>query len=262
MNESKSGRPADGTGPKARVKVLVLTLERARARQQRIAKLLNDADIPFEFFYGVDGRRDPNPIMPFYDRQLRIAHKGKELSAGQLGCFGSHYLIWRRCVADNTPFIILEDDVSFEPHLLRQFIALCDAFPDEAGCIRLFENKTRNHKAYSLARVGPFQLIRYTKGPMSAMGYFLRPQAAQRFIDQVNPVFLPVDIYMDRYWVNKVLCCGITPPIVLHENHFESMIGYDREKRKRSLIENFRREKFMLMERWKRFVFNRRPPNR
>ena len=52
---------SDGTCP---VKVIVLTLKRAKARQARIKSLLDSAGIPFEFFWGVDGQRDPNPIEP------------------------------------------------------------------------------------------------------------------------------------------------------------------------------------------------------
>ena len=43
----------DGICP---AKVIVLTLERAKARQARIKSLLDSAGIPFEFFWGVDGQ--------------------------------------------------------------------------------------------------------------------------------------------------------------------------------------------------------------
>lgn len=39
----------DGICP---AKVIVLTLERAKARQARIKSLLDSAGIPFEFFWG------------------------------------------------------------------------------------------------------------------------------------------------------------------------------------------------------------------
>lgn len=67
------------------------------------------------------------------------------------------------------------------------------------------------------------------------MGYYLTPGAAEKFIESLRPVFLSVDIYMDRYWSNKVLCCGVEPGFVYHDHQFESMIGYT-EKRSVELL--------------------------
>lgn len=239
-------------------KVIVLSLKRARDRQTQIEELLRKANIPFEFFWGTEGNASDNPVMQFYDERLRVRTKGEPLSPGQLGCFGSHYRIWQKCVNDQQPLIVLEDDAKFDSGLLNEFIANAHYFPDEAGCIRLFTNNTRNHKEFQIGQVGSFQLLRYTKGPMSTMGYYLTPKGASMFLKSANPVFLSVDIYMDRYWVNNVLCCGVSPSIVSHDYGFESMIGYDKKGKVRGMGERIRRETFTLTERLRRFTFNLR----
>ena len=245
----------DGICP---AKVIVLTLERAKARQARIKSLLDSAGIPFEFFWGVDGQRDPNPIEPFYDEKKRLRVKGAPLSQGQLGCFASHYRIWQKCLQENQNLVILEDDVIFDEGLFKTFLKNIPELPQEAGCVRLFENKTRNHKAFEYAQLKGLRLLRYTKGPMSTMGYYLTPGAAEKFIESLRPVFLSVDIYMDRYWSNKVLCCGVEPGFVYHDHQFESMIGYTEKTQRRAIVVTILRELFTLGERIQRYVYNRK----
>ena len=240
------------------IAILVLTLPQAKDRQLRIKTLLDEADIPFEFYFGVDGRTDENPIEELYDVKLRIEAKGEPLSPGQLGCYASHFNIWKRCVAAQAPYVVLEDDAAIDAALFKHFLNNVLTLPAEAGCIRLFENKTRNHKAFLYSTHDGFDLLRYTKGPMSTMGYYLTPQAAAKFLDSAAPVFLPVDIYMDRYWVNDVLCCGIKPAFVSHDETFGSMIGYEPKTMRRSLSITVKREIFTLTERLRRYFYNRR----
>ncbi|MAA64130.1 MAG: epitope biosynthesis protein [Alteromonadaceae bacterium] len=240
------------------VKILVLTLLQAKDRQARIKALLNEAGIPFEFFYGVDGRTDKNPVEAIYDKSLRLRLKGAPLSPGQLGCYASHFNIWKTCVETQQPLVVLEDDVTFDESLFKDFLDNISALPEEAGCVRLFENKTRNHKEYPYLKFGGFSLMRYTKGPMSTMGYYLTPQAAERFLNASAPLFLSVDIYMDRYWVNNVMCCGVKPGFVFHDYEFESMIGYEKDQPRRSLGVTIFREIFTLTERIRRYFHNRK----
>ncbi len=238
------------------VKVVVLTLPNASDRQARIKKLLDDAGIEFEFSWGVDGRKEHDPCMDMYDEPKRLRTKGSPMSPGQLGCYAGHYNIWRSCAEENRKYIVLEDDVVFDQAGLASFLKAVPKLPARFECLRLFKNKTRNHKEYEIAETGGFKVLRYTKGPMSSMGYFLTPGAARKFLDSADPIFLPVDIYMDRYWVNNVVCLGVSPAFISHDYHFDSMIGYEPKSGRRPLFIRLSREFFTLTERLRRFLFN------
>lgn len=238
------------------VKVVVLTLRQASDRQARIKKLLDDAGIEFEFFWGVDGRKDRDPCFTMYDEEKRLRTKGNPMTPGQLGCFASHYHIWQSCLRDDRSYLVLEDDAVFEQEKMLTFLKCIPELPVRVECLRLFENKTRNHKEFLVGHAGIFKILRYTKGPMSTMGYFLTPRAAQKFLASANPIFLSVDIYMDRYWVNSVECLGLAPAIVSHDYAFDSMIGYEKKSRNRSIYIRLLREAFTLTERLRRFFFN------
>lgn len=240
------------------ITVLVLTLPQAKDRQARISQLLDCAGIPFEFYMGVDGRTDENPIDGIYDRELRIRRKGTPLSPGQLGCYGSHFNIWRKCFEAQRPFIVLEDDVTIDPILFKEFLGNVPDLPAEVGFIRLFESEKKAAKKQVYSQHHNFELLRYIDGPMSTMGYYLTPIAAKKFLDCADPVFLNVDIYMDRYWVNDVLCIGIKPGFVFHDYEFDSIIGYEKRTQRRPLKITIMREWFTLTERIRRFFYNKK----
>lgn len=238
--------------------VIVVTLPQEKARQARISALLGQAGIPFEFYIGVDGRTDTNPIDEIYDRKLRLRRKGTPLSPGQLGCYASHFNIWRQCLETRQPCVVLEDDVTVNTALFKDFLSTVAELPPEAGCIRLFESKNKDAKRRVYSRHHNFELLRYIEGPKSTMGYYLTPEAARKFLDCAAPVFLNVDIYMDRYWVNDVLCSGLNPGFVFHDDQFDSIIGYEKRTRRRPLMVTIMRELFTLTERVRRYVYNRR----
>jgi len=240
------------------VKIVVLTLRQSTDRQTRIKSLLDDANISFEFFWGVDAREESDPSLSMYDKRKRLRAKGQDMTPGQLGCFASHYNIWKSCLREDRNYIVIEDDVLFDTDRFLSFIQDLKSLPREIECLRLFQNKTRNHKEYLLVRFGEFEILRYTKGPMSTMGYFLTPKAAKKFISSADPIFLPVDIYMDRYWVNDVVCLGVKPPFITHDSKFESIIGYEARTAPRSLIVRINRELFSLTERIRRYIYNAR----
>jgi len=248
----------DNFSNKSDVNVFVLTLKGSVDRQLRIKQALDKADIDFEFFWGVDGRKGPHPLLALYDEPRRMRTKGQPMTPGQLGCFASHFNIWTRCDREDKNCIVLEDDVVFDAVMLKSFIEEIHQLPAHFECLRLFDNKTRNHKSYVLAEFEQVRVLRYTKGPMSTMGYFLTPRAARKFLASSSPVFLPVDIYMDRYWVNGVVCLGIQPAFVFHDYGFESLIGYNKKNGRRSLFTRLNRELFTLSERLRRFFYNLR----
>ncbi|WP_292272534.1 glycosyltransferase family 25 protein [Marinobacter sp.] len=238
------------------VGVLVLTLQGSVDRQARIKQALDQSGIEFEFFWGVDGRKDQHSLLDVYDDSKRMRTKGQPMTPGQLGCFASHFEIWAHCDRENKNFVVLEDDVVFDEDDFKSFLDSISQLPAHFECLRLFENKTRNHKRYELVEFGCFRVLRYTKGPMSTMGYYLTPRAARKFLASTDPVFLPVDIHMDRYWVNGVACLGIKPAFVSHDYGFASLIGYEKKGGRRPMSMRLNREFFTLSERVRRFFYN------
>ncbi|WP_219025400.1 glycosyltransferase family 25 protein, partial [Helicobacter pylori] len=59
-------------------------------------------------------------VQELYDAQSMLksdwfhSYVGDGLTLPELGCYLSHYLLWKECVKTNQPVVILEDDVALE----------------------------------------------------------------------------------------------------------------------------------------------------
>lgn len=239
------------------IPILVINIESATDRWSNVSRQLLPYWQDVERFDAVNGKVQDHPLFENYDPVLRRKRKGEGLSRGQLGCFASHYLAWKRCIQMDRPVIILEDDVTLIEPEFSVFYRNLDRIDSRFECLRLFENSSKNHKETEVCKIGEVGVVKYSKGPMSAMGYYLTPSGAAKFAKNSSPWFLPVDIYMDRFWQNGVECYGLKKPVVKHEHLFESMIGYE-QRRRRPFQQTLRREWFALFEGARRFLHNLR----
>ncbi len=67
----------------------------------------------------------------------------KELLPQEFGCYLSHYFLWKECVKLNQPIVILEDDVTLEPHFMQ---ALEDCLKSPFDFVRLYGHYWGGHK--------------------------------------------------------------------------------------------------------------------
>ncbi|OLR46941.1 glycosyltransferase family 25 protein [Helicobacter pylori] len=67
----------------------------------------------------------------------------QELLPRELGCYLSHYFLWKECVKTNQPVVILEDDVALEFNLMQ---ALEDCLKSPFDFVRLYGHYWGGHK--------------------------------------------------------------------------------------------------------------------
>ncbi|MFP6261544.1 glycosyltransferase family 25 protein [Helicobacter pylori] len=67
----------------------------------------------------------------------------QELLPQELGCYLSHYLLWKECVKTNQPIVILEDDVALESNFMQ---ALEDCLKSPFDFVRLYGHYWGGHK--------------------------------------------------------------------------------------------------------------------
>ncbi|MFP6176735.1 glycosyltransferase family 25 protein [Helicobacter pylori] len=67
----------------------------------------------------------------------------QELLPQELGCYLSHYFLWKECVKTNQPVVILEDDVALESNFMQ---ALEDCLKSPFDFVRLYGHYWGGHK--------------------------------------------------------------------------------------------------------------------
>ena len=98
--------------------IYVINLERRDDRRQRIESTFDDLRVDYKLFKAVDGSK----IDEEYIKSLGIKtvpkyvdpYSGRGMNYGEIGCFLSHYFIWKEVVEKkHKKVIIFEDDVKF-----------------------------------------------------------------------------------------------------------------------------------------------------
>lgn len=150
--------------------------------------------IDSELYDGIDGHsakmmvikehRNPHPIM--HDGNLITeTHRQRISKPGVIGCFYSHYHLWKKCVELDEPIMIFEDDAvltrDFIPVDWDGVLLLCMGFEWKVshGYLKYLENPTGNSR-----------VIKY-KGTCipGAVGYAIKPNAARTLCE----------VYADTY---------------------------------------------------------------
>jgi glycosyl transferase, family 25 len=235
------------------MKIFVISLTRAVDRRQHIALRLAALGVEYQFFNAVDGATSNHPVLAKYDPALRLKKTGYGMRPGEIGVYASHYLLWQWCVENNTPCIVLEDDVEFCADF-RDVMSWLDQHITRLGYVRIGWVWDRPFCLLESA-VGERKLVKHLKGPRGTQGYALHPFAAKKFLAHSYAWSEPVDDYMDMEWRHGVLELALYPAPVWALGHFESSIS-GRTKQPMPFPWKLRREMYQSWIRLRSFVFN------
>lgn len=124
-----------------------------------------------------------------------LEHIGKLSRPGVVGCFYSHYALWKKCVDLNEPIMIFEDDVKF----YRGWKPV-----SWIGVLILSLGKssfmTEPQKTYLEKPRGPAQARPWKNFSMpGASGYAITPEAAQGLIKFYRPYWYPADNAINQF---------------------------------------------------------------
>jgi GR25 family glycosyltransferase involved in LPS biosynthesis len=131
---------------------------------------------------GLKGPLDPNS---------REAHKGS--TPGVMGCFDSHFRLWKHCVDINEPILIWEDDII----LKREYTPV----EWEDVLIVALGHPTKSVRWLHLLEtpVGDPRAIDYKSPSMpGCCGYAIKPHAAKKLINEYATTFRPADNAINR----------------------------------------------------------------
>jgi GR25 family glycosyltransferase involved in LPS biosynthesis len=197
---------------------------------------LNKFEMEAELFEGSYG----NEVKELFKSQNRVCHpwtfKGpnrllgddekNSLSApGVMGCFYSHYRLWKKCVELNESIMIFEDDVTFS----RPFIPV----EWDEVLILVFGSvgKSARYYEYLTNPSGEPKAMDYFQASMPGTpGYAIKPEGAKKLVNMYKNTFLPSDnainthvikIQIHNYIMGRALLSSDgKKSLVRHKNNF------------------------------------------
>ena len=235
--------------------IYVINIPTSIIRRENIIRQFKEMNIDFDFFTAINGKNETNHLLfNRYNEEYTKKHLGRVLTKGQLGCFASHFLLWEICINLNKNIIILEDDALINNDLFHEFYINSMNLDPKFECVRLFKNKKIKYKSKKIASYKKYNLSLFDKGHRSTTGYLLSPSGAKKLINNCTRWSVPVDIYMDQFWVNDIKCYGVEPECLTHNPQLDSDIGYQKEKK--SFPTKIKREAFNFSELIRRTIYN------
>jgi GR25 family glycosyltransferase involved in LPS biosynthesis len=107
---------------------------------------------------------------------------------GEIGCFDSHYRLWKKCSTENEPYMIFEDDVK----VYREYHAV--EWEDVLSIAFSHKNKMALYIDYLESPTGLPHAANYKQATMPGLGgYIIKPHAAKVLVDTFKETFLPAD---------------------------------------------------------------------
>ena len=95
------------------IKTYVISLDSRQDRKDLFEETNNGKISAYQFVTGVDGRKTSYNLLKRlgYDTQYDWIDPilNSTLSKGEVGCFMSHYKLWKQCIKESAPFFIMED---------------------------------------------------------------------------------------------------------------------------------------------------------
>lgn len=188
-----------------------------------------------------DGENDdPNPVLE--ENKLLLAdHFIQKCNAGQLGCYLSHFQVWKYIVSNNLDLaLVLEDDVKLYKNFNRIINTVYDNLPAKFDYVHLFIHPDKQKLEYLTANEGD---IIPAEDNFGTVAYLISLRGARRLIKltQLLKIQAPVDRQINFYIQHNFLRAfmikkpflitqgEIMPNRAIYNNSFKSNIWYSKK---------------------------------
>lgn len=210
--------------------VVVISMTDAHKRRATFAARAQLTEIPWRFFDACTEIADGLS----YDAAAVDRNKGRALTRGELGCYSSHFSVWRDMVDQGIgQCIVLEDDVIVDWSFLAR-LAETDLQAHDIPYLRLYS------KVPTFSRVVSRHFLQHSRSLVELVGhaygtqaYAITSEGARAFLKVCETIRRPIDDQMDRSWEHGVRNLALFPAPVIEE-YVPSGIGTDRYAKDRT----------------------------
>lgn len=189
----------------------IINLDRSPERLKFVKENVERLNIPFERIPAVDGN-----LLSQEEIQQKVSNalKGfdRRNKVGIFGCYLSHVKTWEIFLKSDAEFaIIFEDDVNFNPKVLKETIDELIINKD------LWDINTFDIRGNGTpVRIKKFSngqtLVVYLTKVLNTGSYIINRKAATKLLEKALPIKMQVDDYFTRTWELDLKFTGIETP--------------------------------------------------
>jgi len=170
--------------------VFLINLDRSPERLKDCSARLSGAGLEWQRFAAVSPDSNESArLHPLYDPVKTIAHFGRHLSRGEIGCFLSHYELIKQAIAQQLEHVlILEDDVTPKPQARKGLTDLLDWMVTDKPPVDWVHLSRPTDLKYArpLASVGSWTVYRAYRPPLASMANLWTLKGMKAFVDYVD----------------------------------------------------------------------------
>lgn len=185
----------------------MISLPDATERRTQFAAQVPD-DVEWTFF---DALRTLSSALR-YDPERALVQGGRMLGDGEIGCYSSHYELWRALATDDTAdrYLIFEDDIVADWIFVKRLLAI-DSGAIGSDILRLQYTAPARTRSVRKSFLGTFELVRLREPGWGATAYLLHKRAAIRLVKALGDVDRPVDLALEAGWIHGVGNLAVFP---------------------------------------------------
>ena len=216
-------------------KTFLINLESRPDRLERMSHILSETGIEFEVFPAIDGRKlaSENGVCrlidgtQIYDPEHSIKLGYRPMSPAEIGCYLSHYEIWKKVAEQNAGWaLVLEDDLNIDASISSIIKHIPDAKKGWDYIKLSALGKVPFIKLFPLTASHSLSLL--LRGSTGMQAYCISPLGARKLIAKALPITLPVDVFIDHFWHTGLNTLAVTPYPVEDNKHIQSSIESER----------------------------------
>ena len=211
------------------MKIIVINLERAIERKNKISSQFASLGLKCEFLVAVDGKKISDKERSLVDNEKRKRITKYPLTDNEIACWLSHKNAMLSLLASNEQMVaIIEDDAILSPDFAQVIQAIEDSNInfDVIDLHRKFKKGEFFVPVHKL--VDKFAVGRIGRSHMGAIGYIISRKGAEKFLNYAPKFVHAIDKEMRRYWANGMDLYGLESPIVSHNDNEHSYIDETR----------------------------------
>ena len=197
-------------------KVYVINLEHSKDRLDMIRKQLKRENIAFERYPAVNGSL-LNKEKLIRDGKLTY----EKMTKGAIGCYLSHYNIWKKELDKGNNILVLEDDVILCKNLLNKFNEIYKQIPKDWDIIYLGASNIYGKKIGKNIVV-PIKSEKGSTFNTGMYGMLINKKALSILINESMPINNNIDQYIKNYLFKKLNVYFIVSPLITHNNELPS----------------------------------------
>lgn len=236
-------------------KIMVISVPTARERREAFEKSITGMPPRWDYF---DAFSNLSPSL-IYTADAALRKSANVLNKAELGCYSSHYSLWRWLLdSDYSQIIIFEDDVVVDWPFIEKLQRI-DFASQGIHYLRLFTKIPARWRYVKTPFFDKYHhLIRFTNFALGSQAYILTREGARILIEHGQRLDCAVDVFMDRYWQHGLPNLALYPFHVF-ERFQESSIGYERFETPK--LSASQRLSYLRVKLWDKFniLINRLP---